>query len=161
MILGWKTDMMGLMLAFQFTMPFSITQGQNFPCFPYNLAQHLSSIHQNHILPYHHTFDNTKQGITNMLALPIDKMLYICLLYPHSEHQNNPFQSKQSKHFHQRNQFTKFDNKIKLSKLGFNATVLVPVGEEPNQIVTVVFKDNPSGLNMQIDSHWMKSQTPK
>jgi hypothetical protein len=43
MILGCKTDMMGLMLAFQFTMPFSITQGQNFPRFPYNLAQHLSS----------------------------------------------------------------------------------------------------------------------
>jgi hypothetical protein len=46
MILGWKTDMMGLMelmLAFQFTMPSSITQGQNFPRFPYNLAEHLSS----------------------------------------------------------------------------------------------------------------------
>jgi hypothetical protein len=43
MILGWKTNMMGLMLAFQFTMPFSITQGQNFPHFPYNLAHHLSS----------------------------------------------------------------------------------------------------------------------
>jgi hypothetical protein len=47
-----------------------------------------------------------KQGITNKLALPIDKMLYIYLLCPHSEHQKNPFQSKQSKHFHQRNQFT-------------------------------------------------------
>jgi hypothetical protein len=35
------------------------------------------------------------------------------------------------------------------------------MGGEPNKIVTVVFKDNPSGLNMQIDSHWMKSQTPK
>jgi hypothetical protein len=46
---GWKTDMMGLMLAFQFTLPFSITQGQNFPSFPYNLAQHLSSIHQNQL----------------------------------------------------------------------------------------------------------------
>ncbi len=45
-----------------------------------------------------------EQGITNTLALPIDKM-YIYLLCPHSEHQNNPFQSKQSKHFHQRNQF--------------------------------------------------------
>jgi hypothetical protein len=40
-----------------------------------------------------------KQGITNTLALPIDKMLYIYLLCPHSQHQNNPFQSKQSKHF--------------------------------------------------------------
>jgi hypothetical protein len=49
MILGWKTDMMGLMLAFQFTMPFSITEGQNFPHFPYNLAQQLSSIHQNQL----------------------------------------------------------------------------------------------------------------
>ncbi len=39
-------------------------------------------------------------------ALPIDKMLYIYMLCPHSEHQNNPFQSKQSKHFHQRNGFT-------------------------------------------------------
>ncbi len=47
-----------------------------------------------------------KQGITNTLALPIDTMLYIYLLCPHSEHQNNPFQRKQSKHFHQRNQFT-------------------------------------------------------
>jgi hypothetical protein len=46
-----------------------------------------------------------KQGITNTLALPIDNMLYIYLLCPHSEHQKNPFQSKQSKHFHQRNQF--------------------------------------------------------
>ncbi len=27
-----------------------------------------------------------KQGITNMLALPIDKMLYIYLVCPHSEH---------------------------------------------------------------------------
>jgi len=64
MILGWKTDMMGLglMLAFQFTMPLrvkvSITQGKKIPHFPYNLAQHLSSIHQNQlkdILPYHRT----------------------------------------------------------------------------------------------------------
>jgi hypothetical protein len=46
-----------------------------------------------------------KQGITNTLALPIGNMLYIYVLCPHSEHQNNPFQSKQSKHFHQRNQF--------------------------------------------------------
>ncbi len=36
------------------------------------------------------------KGITNMLAFPIDKMLYIYLVCPHSEHQNNPFQSKQS-----------------------------------------------------------------
>jgi hypothetical protein len=38
MILRWKTDMMGLMLAFQFTMPLSITQVQNFPRFPYNFC---------------------------------------------------------------------------------------------------------------------------
>jgi hypothetical protein len=53
MILGWKTDMMGLMLAFQFTMPVrlkvSITQGKKIPHFPYNLAQPLSSIHQNQL----------------------------------------------------------------------------------------------------------------
>ncbi len=47
-----------------------------------------------------------KQGITNTLALPIDKMLYIYLLCPHSDHQKSPFQSKESKHFHQRNWFT-------------------------------------------------------
>jgi hypothetical protein len=46
-----------------------------------------------------------EQGITNTLALPINNMLYICILCPHSEHQNNLFQSKQSKQFHQRNQF--------------------------------------------------------
>jgi hypothetical protein len=34
-----------------------------------------------------------KQGITNTLALPIEKMLYIYLLCPHSEQQNNLFQS--------------------------------------------------------------------
>jgi hypothetical protein len=44
--------------------------------------------------------NKTKQGITNTLALPIDKMLYIYLLYPHSQHQKNQFQSKQSKHIH-------------------------------------------------------------
>ncbi len=30
-------------------------------------------------------------------------LLYIYLAHPHSKHQNNRFQSKQSKHFHQRN----------------------------------------------------------
>jgi hypothetical protein len=29
----------------------------------------------------------TKQGVTNTLALPINKVLYIYLLCPHSEHQ--------------------------------------------------------------------------
>jgi hypothetical protein len=36
-----------------------------------------------------------QRGITDTLALPIDKMLYMYLLCPHSEYQNNPFQSKQ------------------------------------------------------------------
>jgi hypothetical protein len=49
---------------------------------------------------------NNKQGITNTLALPIDKMLYIYELCPHSEHQQILFQSKQSKHFHPKKQFT-------------------------------------------------------
>jgi hypothetical protein len=35
-----------------------------------------------------------QQGITNTVALPIDKMMYINLLCPHSEHEKNPFQSK-------------------------------------------------------------------
>jgi len=43
-----------------------------------------------------------KQGITNTLALPIDKMLYIYILCPHFEHQKNSYQSKQSTHSHQR-----------------------------------------------------------
>jgi hypothetical protein len=53
MILGWKTGIMGLMLAFHFTMPVrvkvSITQGKKIPHFPYNLGQPLSSIHQNQL----------------------------------------------------------------------------------------------------------------
>jgi hypothetical protein len=53
MILGWKTDMTGLMLAFQFTIilrvKVSITQGKKYPHFPFNLAQHLFSIHQNQL----------------------------------------------------------------------------------------------------------------
>ncbi len=47
MILGWKTDMMGLMLAFQFTMPLgvkvSITQGKKIPHFLQVIGQLLSS----------------------------------------------------------------------------------------------------------------------
>jgi hypothetical protein len=76
-----------------------------------------------------------KQGITNTPALPIDKMLYIYLLCPHSEHQNNPLQSKQSKHIHQRNWFSKCETssiKVKLPKVGSNAIVPVPVGAGPN-----------------------------
>jgi hypothetical protein len=77
-----------------------------------------------------------KQGSTNTLALAIDKMLYIYLLCPHSEHQNNPFQSEQSKHFHQRNEFTKCETgsiKAKLPKVGSNAIVPVHVGAGPNK----------------------------
>jgi hypothetical protein len=58
------------------------------------------------------------------VALPIDQMLYIYSLGPHSEHQNNPFQSKPSKHFHQRNHFIQCEtgfNKVKLAKVGSNA----------------------------------------
>jgi hypothetical protein len=70
MILGWKTDMTGLMLAFQFTMPFSITEGQNFPHFPYNLAQQLSSITKGHhaLSPYiveHQTRHHKHAGPAN------------------------------------------------------------------------------------------------
>jgi hypothetical protein len=32
-----------------------------------------------------------KQGITNTLAMPIDNMLYIYSLCPHSKHHKNPF----------------------------------------------------------------------
>jgi hypothetical protein len=77
-----------------------------------------------------------KQGMTNMVALPIDKMLYIYVLCPHSEHQKNLFQSKQSKHFHQRNRFTECEagsNKVKLPKVGSNAIVPGHVGAGPNK----------------------------
>jgi len=47
--------------------------------------------------------NNNKASQTRWLALPIDKILYIYRLCPHSQHQNNPFQYNQSKHFHQRN----------------------------------------------------------
>jgi hypothetical protein len=77
-----------------------------------------------------------KQGITNTLALPIDKLLYIYLLCPHSEHQNNGFQSKQSKHFHPRNQLiwceTGF-NKIKPFKSWIQCDSLCPCGNRAQQ----------------------------
>jgi hypothetical protein len=82
---------------------------------------------------------SNKQGITNTLALPIDKMLYIYVLCPHSEHQQIPFQSKQSKHFHQKNRFTKCQtgsNNVKLPKVGSNAIVTVPVGAGPTKRVS-------------------------
>ncbi len=75
-----------------------------------------------------------KQGITNTLALPIDKMLCIYVLCPHSKHQKNPFQSKQSKHFHHGNQFTLCEtgfNKVKLPKVG---SVIVLVGGRAQQM---------------------------
>ncbi len=80
-----------------------------------------------------------KQGITNTLALPIGKMLYIYLLCPHSEHQKNPFQSKRSKHFHQRNGFTRYEigsNKVKFPKVGLNAIVPDYVGAGAQQSQT-------------------------
>ncbi len=53
-----------------------------------------------------HKYKQNKQGMKNTLALSIDKMLGIYLLCPQSEHHNNPFQNKHSKHFHQQNRFT-------------------------------------------------------
>jgi hypothetical protein len=85
-----------------------------------------------------------KQGITNTLALPIDKMLYIYLLCPHSECQKNPFQSKQSKHFHQRNQFTQCEtssNKVKFPKVGSKA--IVPVAGPTNKKISFQILSNP------------------
>jgi hypothetical protein len=70
------------------------------------------------------------------MALPINNMLYIYLLCPNSEHRKNLFQSKQSKHFHQRNQFTECEagsNKVKLPKVGSNAIVHVPQGQGPTK----------------------------
>jgi hypothetical protein len=58
-------------------------------------------------------------------------------LCPHSEHQNNPFQSKESKHFHQRNRFTKCavgSNKVKLPKVGSNAIVPGPNKKEKTKL---------------------------
>jgi hypothetical protein len=80
--------------------------------------------------------DMEKQGITHTLALPIDKMLYIYLLCPHSEHQKILFQSKQYKHFHQKSRFPRCEtglNKVKLPKVGSNVIVPIPVGAEPNK----------------------------
>jgi hypothetical protein len=53
-----------------------------------------------------------KQGITNTPAVPIDKMLYIYLLCPHSEHQKKIRSNL--------NTFTKEtgSNKVKLPKVG-------------------------------------------
>jgi hypothetical protein len=80
-----------------------------------------------------------KQGITNMLALAIDTMLYIYLL---CEHQKHLFRSKQSKHFHQRNQFNSCEtgfNKVKLPKVGSNAIILVPLEAGPNKRILEIY----------------------
>jgi hypothetical protein len=69
-----------------------------------------------------------------MLAVPIDNMLYIYLLCPHSEHQNNPFQSKQSGSI-----------KAKLPKVGSNAIVPVPVGAGPDK-----WKKSVSSVHMNL-----------
>jgi hypothetical protein len=78
-----------------------------------------------------------KQGITNTLALPIVKMLYIYRLCPHSKHQKDPFQSKESKHFHQKtdspNVKTSF-NTLKLPKVGSNV-----IWGEPNKPSVTLF----------------------
>jgi hypothetical protein len=81
---------------------------------------------------YHLDTDTNKGPITNRQDLPLDKMWmwYIYLPCPRSEDQKSPFQSKQTKHFHQRNQFTYCEissNKVKLPKVGSNAIVHVPV----------------------------------
>jgi hypothetical protein len=68
--------------------------------------------------------DKEKQDITNTLALPIDKKLYIYLLCPHSEHQN-----KIHSNLNSLNTFTEetgspnvktIRNKIKLPEVGSN-----------------------------------------
>ncbi len=67
----------------------------------------------------------------NTLFLPIDKMLYIYLLCPHSEHQKK-FRSN----LNSLNTFTKgtsSPNKLKLPKIGSNAIVPVRVGAGPNE----------------------------
>ncbi len=67
----------------------------------------------------------------------------------HTTHQKNPFQSKQSKHFHQENQFTQYEigpNKVKLPKVGPNVMVPVPVGAGPN-------KYGFSDMNVEIPSN--------
>jgi hypothetical protein len=71
--------------------------------------------------------------------LPIDNLLYIYLLLcPHSKHpQKQPFQSKQSKHIHQRNRFIWCEtgsNKVRLRKSWIQCHIVpVPVGAEPNK----------------------------
>ncbi len=71
------------------------------------------------------------------MALPIDKILYIYLLCSHAEHQKYPSQSKQSKHFHQRNWFTQCEtgsNKVKLLTVGTNAIVHRDRAQQKTQV---------------------------
>jgi hypothetical protein len=74
-------------------------------------------------------FSLQNKASTYTLALPIDNMLYIYLLCPHFEHQKNPFQPNSL------NAFTKKtgSNNVKLTKVGSNAIVPVPVGAGPNK----------------------------
>jgi hypothetical protein len=78
-----------------------------------------------------------KRGVTNTLAMLIDKILYIYLLCPHSEHR-----TKICSNLNSLNTFTKEtgsnngklpNNNGKLPKVGSNATVPVPVGASPNK----------------------------
>ncbi len=66
-----------------------------------------------------------------MLALPINKMLYIYLLCPHSEHQKNI-----GSNLNGLNTFTKetSSNKVKLPQVGWNAIVFCPCGGRAQQI---------------------------
>jgi hypothetical protein len=75
-----------------------------------------------------------KQGITNMLALPIDKMFYIV---PTVSHTLNT--KKIRSDLNNLNTFTKEtgSNKVKLPKVGSNAIVHVPVRAGPKNIVMV------------------------
>jgi hypothetical protein len=70
------------------------------------------------------------QGIENTLALPMDKMLYIYLLCPHSEHQK-----KYGSNLNSLNTFTKEmgspgSNKVKLPKVGSDAIVPGPINPQ-------------------------------
>jgi hypothetical protein len=71
-----------------------------------------------------------KRGVTNTLAMPIDKILYIYLLCPHSEHH-----TKICSNLNSLKTFTKEtgSNKVKLPRVRSNEIVPVPVGAGPNK----------------------------
>jgi hypothetical protein len=74
---------------------FEASWGPEKPSYFYFLAMNHHH-HHHHLNNFH--YSHNKQGITNTLALPIDKMLYIYLLWPHFEHQKQSrSKSKQSK----------------------------------------------------------------